>query len=162
MLHELGAADLVATSLAPTDAERGRASTELCVHLEVYRQTAHAAIAHGHAPWAVLASWMTDELRCIDVEGAYYFGSVPVVECVPATASPKLGEALARVLGDGPVAIVRGHGVFAVGGTLERAMQRVTSVNDSARLYVEARRSGLDVAALSEKAYLRFDRARPL
>jgi L-fuculose-phosphate aldolase len=162
MLHALAPGDLVRTSLSPTDAERQAASTELSVHLAIYRATPSTAIAHGHAPWAVLAGWMTDELRPIDVEGAYYFGSIPVIECVPATASPVLGETLVGALARAPVAIVRGHGVFAVGDTLERAMQRITSVNDSARYYVEAERLGLDLNELAAKRYLRFPDRQPL
>ena len=42
--------------------------------------------------------------------------------------------------------------------SIQSAMHRITSVNDSARLIVEAHRLGLDVDALRQKEYLRFDR----
>ncbi len=157
MLGSLAADDLVVTSPTPTSDETKMASSELPVHLAIYRTTLHAAIAHAHSPWAILAGWLTDALRPIDVEGALYFGCIPVVECVPATASKVTGDALAAALGDSEVAILRGHGVFAGGDCIERAMQRVTSVNDSARLYVEARRLGLDTDELGKKEYLRFN-----
>jgi L-fuculose-phosphate aldolase len=157
MLARLAADDLVVTSSAPADDERLRASSELVVHLAIYKRTRCGAIAHGHALWAVLAAWLADELKPIDVEGAYYHGPIPVVECVPATASSVLGDALATALAKKPVAIVRGHGVFAIGDDLERAMQRICSVNDSARLVVEAHKLGLNVNELAEKDYLKFD-----
>lgn len=162
MLAALGANDVIVTSMMPTPDERVAASTELPVHLAIYEQTSYGSIAHGHAPWAVLAGWMCDELRPIDVEGAYYFGRVPVVECVPATASAKTGAALAKALADVPVVILRGHGMFAVGSRITEAMQRITSVNDSARLFVEARRSGLDTTVLAQKEYLDFGRSPSL
>ncbi len=158
MLGRLGEDDLVLTSLEPTENERKRASTELCVHLEIYLHTAFSAIAHGHALAAVAVGWLGDVLKPVDVEGALYFGEIPVIECSPATASPELGRALAERLVDVPVVIVRGHGVFAAGDTLEQAMQRVTSVNDSAALVLRARGAGLDVAKLAEADYLRFNR----
>ncbi len=154
MLGELAASDLVAVDSPPTDEQRRRASSELAVHLAVYAASSHQAVAHGHALSAVLAGWLTDRLVMIDVEGALYFGSVPVLECTPATASPITAEAVARVLAREPVVIVRGHGVFAGGATLEEAMQRVTSVNDSAELFVRARQLGLDTHALAAKPYL--------
>ena len=169
MLGSLSADDLVMTSMSPTTSARQRASTELPVHLRIYERTSFTAIAHGHAIWATLAGWFAYEITPIDVDGAYYFGRIPVVECAPATATPQVGDALADVFngatpghgttsGDGiPVAIVRGHGVFAAGDSIESAMQRITSVNDSAHLIVEAHRLGLDVDALEQKEYLRFD-----
>jgi L-fuculose-phosphate aldolase len=157
MLGRLAVDDLVVTSSAPTNDERLQASSELVVHLAIYERTKCGAVAHGHALWAVLAAWFADELKPIDVEGAYYHGSIPVVECTPATASPILGTALATSLTLKPVAIVRGHGVFAVGDNLERAMQHICSVNDSARLLVEAHKLGLNVNELAEKDYLKFD-----
>lgn len=156
MLGSLRIDDLVLTSTAPTDADRKIASTELPVHLRIYEKTPFTAIAHGHAVWATLTGWLGDELTPIDVEGAYYFGRIPVIECAPATATPEVGDALAAVFKETPVAILRGHGVFAVGNSIESAMQRITSVNDSARLIVEAHRLGLDVEALRQEKYLRF------
>ncbi|MFQ5413187.1 MAG: class II aldolase/adducin family protein [Phycisphaerae bacterium] len=156
MLGTLASDDLVVVPLERAGAERRDASSELPVHLAVYARTPHTAVAHGHALWAVLAGWLTDEVVPIDVEGAYYYARIPVVECVPATASPVTGQAVAAALADTPVVIVRGHGVFAAGESLERAMQRITSVDNSARLYVEARRAGLDVRALAQRPYLDF------
>jgi L-fuculose-phosphate aldolase len=94
----------------------------------------------------------------IDVEGAYYFGSVPVVEHVPATATRELGEALAKVLAGEPVVILRGHGVFAASDSLEIAIQRITSVNDSAELIIKAVQLGLDPVQLARAPYLNFPR----
>jgi ribulose-5-phosphate 4-epimerase/fuculose-1-phosphate aldolase len=105
---------------------------------------------------AVLAGWLTERFTPIDVEGAYYFGSVPVVECSPATMHAVVAKAVASALANGPLVIVRGHGVFAGGETLEQAMQRITSISDSAELYVRARQLDLDVAALQRKPYLDF------
>lgn len=160
MLAALTADDLVRTSMNPTPGTRRRASTELPIHLRIYERTEFTAVAHGHAIWATLAGWFTDQITPIDVEGAYYFGRIPVVECAPATASPIVGDALADAFENVPVAVVRGHGVFAAADSLERAVQRITSVNDSARLVVEARRLGLDVESLAAKPYLRFNKTK--
>lgn len=158
MLGDLADYDLVVTSLSPTSTERGLASSELAAHLKIYSKTDYRAVAHGHALAAVAVAWTTERVRLIDVEGAYYFGSVPVVEHVPATATRELGEALAKVLAGEPVVILRGHGVFAAADSLEIAIQRITSVNDSAELIIKAVQLGLDLAQLARAPYLGFSR----
>ncbi|MEE9293370.1 MAG: class II aldolase/adducin family protein [Phycisphaerae bacterium] len=154
MLASLTADDLVTTSFEPTEQERRRASSEIAVHLKIYQRTEHLAIAHGHALAAVAVGWLTDWINPIDVEGAYYHGGIPVLEYNPATASVVLGEALGAVLAQESVVVLRGHGVFAGGATLEQAFQRVTSVNDSADLIIKARQLGLDPRQLANAPYL--------
>ena len=154
MLGNLAAEDLVTTSLDPTDDERQRASSEIDVHLKIYQRTTHTAIAHGHALSAVAVGWLTDWIVPIDVEGAYYHGGIPVLEYNPATASSVLGEAIGTVLSREPVVVLRGHGVFAGGLTLEQAFQRITSVNDSAELIIKAHQLGLDPHQLANSPYL--------
>jgi L-fuculose-phosphate aldolase len=128
------------------------------VHLNIYSTTGCRAIAHGHALAAVAVAWTTDRIKLIDVEGAYYFGSVPVLEHVPATADPALGEAVAAVLATEPIVILRGHGAFAAADSLEVAMQRIVSVNDSAELIIKAVQLGLDVEQLAQAPYLNSPR----
>ncbi len=158
MLGSLTAEKLVATSIHSQDAGASGASSEWVVHAKIYERTRYQAIAHGHALAAVAVGWTTDRIVPIDVEGAYYFGGIPVIEHVPATADPGLGAALADALSNDPVVVLRGHGVFAAGDSLERAMQRITSVNDSAEIIIKAAQLGLDVPALRQADYLRFDR----
>jgi L-fuculose-phosphate aldolase len=169
MLGKLTSADLVTIDLRrPTLDSLDRSSSECPVHWEIYRNTDHLAIAHGHALAAVTAGWLVDmlkpvargghwqtfELMPIDVEGALYYGAIAVLDHVPATASPELGRALAGVFQRDTVAIVRGHGVFAVAPTLESAMQRITSVNDCAELILRARSAGLNTRSLAAARYL--------
>ena len=154
MLGDLRAEDLVLIGPTPTNAERQRASSELLVHLKVYERTQHQAVAHGHALSAVAVGWLTDRIKPLDVEGAYYFGSIPVLEHNPATAVPELGNALADLLAKEPVVVLRGHGVFAVADSLESAMQRITSVNDSAELIIKAKQLALDTRTLENAPYL--------
>jgi L-fuculose-phosphate aldolase len=156
MLGQLEAHDLVVVDHEPTAEQRARASSELNVHLAIYAQSAHRAVAHGHALAAVAVGWITDRFAPIDVEGAYYFGSVPVIECHPATMHATTAKAVAGALAHAPLVILRGHGVFAGGATLEQAMQRITSINDSAELFIRAQQLGADLDALARKPYLDF------
>ncbi len=158
MLNNLQPQDLVTTSTTPTTEQRTHASSELDIHLKIYKITTHNAIAHGHALSAVAVAWLYESrIPLIDVEGAYYFGTIPVLEHTPATAHPSLGIALGNILNSDPVVILKGHGVFAVADTLEQAAQRITSVNDSAELIIKATQLGLDPQKLAEKPYLRFE-----
>jgi HCOMODA/2-hydroxy-3-carboxy-muconic semialdehyde decarboxylase len=52
--------------------------------------------------------------------------------------SPRLGEALAGVLGDKPAALMRGHGAVVVGENLQRAVGRSIYLEQSAQMQLQA------------------------
>jgi HCOMODA/2-hydroxy-3-carboxy-muconic semialdehyde decarboxylase len=52
--------------------------------------------------------------------------------------NPALGQALAKTLGAGPVALMRGHGAVVVGGNLPEAVFRSFYTEVNARLQAQA------------------------
>ncbi len=66
--------------------------------------------------------------------------------------NPMLGAALARTLGDAPVALMRGHGNVVVGRSIPEAVFRAVYTEVNARLASEALRlGGGQVAFLNEE-----------
>src|SRR5207253_7853324 len=53
-----------------------------------------------------------------------------------------LGDSLAKVLGDRPVALMRGHGSVVVGNSIQQAVYRVIYTEINARLQMDAVRIG--------------------
>ena len=100
------------------DAPR-EASSEYRVHRAVYRETPHRAIVHAHPVHAVAASLDTDLIRPADSEGKLLCPTIPVVAGDPGT--DEIAENVAGALRDGHIVIVRGHGTFAAGTTLDEA-----------------------------------------
>jgi L-fuculose-phosphate aldolase len=135
MLHRLDHADIVETALDHDDAQTRRASRELPVHRAIYRGTAHDAIVHAHPPHVIALSLSLDRIRPVDAEGTYYFPQgVPVVAVRNPIASEEVGAVVAPLLRTCPLVVVRGHGTFAVGSTLEDGLHWTTSLEHSARI----------------------------
>ena len=143
MLGWLEPDDLIECSLEDEDSSSLLASTELGVHRAIYRETDAMAIIHAHSPYSVVLGMIEDEVTCIDAEGIFMYKKIPVVELdVPAGAS-EAAERVPPVLKNYPVCIVRSHGVFAKGTTLEDALQNVTGTEFSAQIRYLTKLTGL-------------------
>lgn len=95
------------------------ASSEYRAHRAVYRATEHQAIVHAHPVHAVAASLDHDLVRPVDSEGGMLCPEIPVVTGSPGTN--EIAENVAGALQAGHIVIVRGHGTFAAGRTLDEA-----------------------------------------
>lgn len=132
--------DLVECSLAgPCPAG---ASLDAPLHQLVYRKQPEArAVLHSHGAHSVAMSFAGEDFQPADFEGQYYFERVPVLSVDFEDYLQKAPEAVAGALAEYPVAMVRGHGVYAWGETLDRAYKWTCSLELSARTYVIARKA---------------------
>jgi L-fuculose-phosphate aldolase len=134
MLGNLELEDLVECSINEEDSSALIASTELGVHRAIYLQTDAMAVIHAHNPYCVALSLVEDEITCIDAEGFALYRKIPIIDVeIPAGAYYTSIE-VPKVLKNYPFVIVRGHGIFAKGMTLEDALQYVTGAEQSARI----------------------------
>jgi L-fuculose-phosphate aldolase len=131
MLGRLGDDDLVETDMEPCAAD-DRCSREIVVHRAIYAATDARAIVHAHPPHTVARSFGHDSIVPADSEGLYVLGEVPVVEAATTIASSEAAEVLARSLGSARVAVLRTHGSFATGASLEEAFMHVSVLEASA------------------------------
>lgn len=133
MLGWLQPEDLVTIDLEEEDAHSGLvASTESNVHRNIYNETDAMAIVHAHSPACTALSMVEDEITCLDAEGMLIYKKIPVVECDVPVGSYELSEKVASMLKNYPAVVVRAHGVFAKGITLEDALGVLTGVEQSA------------------------------
>ena len=123
MLGELCPSDLVPVGLKQDDSGIAIASTEVNVHRAIYRSTSALAIVHSHPRSATALSLGRDNIVPVDVEGRYYFKRIPVFQAERAIGSGEMEGGLPPLLKDFPIVMVRGHGAFATGGTLEEGLQ---------------------------------------
>lgn len=128
MLSNLREGDLVEIGLHDDDSHITLASTEIRIHRAIYLQTSALAVVHAHPPFAIALSLLEEEIRPVDTEGIYYFKSVPVVGAQLTVGSEEVAEKLPPLLQNYKVAVVRGHGSFAVGQMLEEAFQWTSSL----------------------------------
>lgn len=133
MLGALKDDDLVETSMAPCEDDI-RCSREIVVHRAIYAATDALAIVHAHPVHTVARSFGTDVIVPADSEGLYVLGEVPVVTSATTIASAEAGEVLVEALKAAPVAVLRTHGPFAKGRTLEEAFMHVSVLEASAKI----------------------------
>jgi len=95
------------------------ASSEYRVHRAVYQAAPCRAIVHAHPVHAVAASLDADLIQPIDSEGRIFCPEIPVVGGEPGTDEIALN--VSEALCDHRIVIVRGHGTFAAGETLDEA-----------------------------------------
>jgi L-fuculose-phosphate aldolase len=134
MLGNLKPEDLVETSLEEEDSGSLLASTELGVHRAIYLQTDAMAVIHAHVPYCVTLSLIEDEITCIDAEGFALYKKIPIIDVEIPAGAYYTEKAVPPVLKNYPFVIVRGHGIFAKGMTLEDALQYVTGAEQSAHI----------------------------
>ena len=117
-----------------------RASLDAPLHQLVYqRNPAARAVLHSHGPYTVAATLGGEDFRPLDFEGQYYFPRVPVVDIPYADYLSEAPAAVAALLAEYPIAVVRGHGVYAAAETINLAYKWTCSLELSAKTAVIAR-----------------------
>ncbi len=134
MLGNLEAEDLVECALHEEDSGSLIASTELGVHRTIYLQTDAMAVIHAHNPYCVALSLVEKEITCIDAEGFALYKKIPVIDVEIPAGTYYTAIEVPKILKNYPFVIVRGHGIFAKGMTLEDALQYVTGAEQSAKI----------------------------
>ncbi len=141
--------DLMELSLdsEPVDA-RGRSMyLERFIHGEIYRARPDVkAVVHHHSSSVIPFGVSTVPLRPLYHMAAFLGAGVPVFDIRDAAggmtdmlvSSPSLGRALARTLGAGTAALMRGHGAVVVGSSLVQAVARSVYMEMNARLQSQA------------------------
>jgi len=139
MLGRLREVDLVETGLEKADSGVMLASTELVVHRAIYLATPALAIVHAHPRIAIALTLSRDEIVPIDNEGSYLLHKVPVVAAEFASGSAEMVERLPAALQEYKIAMLRGHGCFAIGQTLDEAFQWASCLEESCQIIVAAK-----------------------
>jgi ribulose-5-phosphate 4-epimerase/fuculose-1-phosphate aldolase len=139
--------------------QRGRSIySERFIHSEIYkaRPDVHAVL-HSHSPTVIPFSASNVPLRPIVNTAGFLSPEVPVFEMRRVAGSrnllvtdAKIGKALAEVLGQRSVALMRGHGNVVVGPDIRRMVSRAIYTEVNARLQLQALALGSPIIYLDE------------
>jgi L-fuculose-phosphate aldolase len=139
----------------PVPAYRGRGqrpSSEISMHLEVYRQRPDVnAVVHAHPPLATAFSIAGVSLaRCVIPEVIVTLGGIPTAEyATPGTA--EVPVSIRQAICDYDAIILAHHGSLTVGSTLWEAYLRLEKVEHTAEITLAAQQLG-QVHTLSPEA----------
>ncbi len=131
MLGKLRQQDVIELELGQNNNDVPLASSELIVHTAIYQKTNALSIIHAHPPYATLLSMLQDEVVPVDVEGKYMFTKIPIVNPQKAIGSDESARLVSAELQNFKIVLVRGHGSFARGDTLEEAFMYTSSLETS-------------------------------
>lgn len=156
MLGFLEAEDLVELRIDEDDGMMAIASTEFHIHREIYRRTDALAVAHAHLISATALSLLYDEIIPVDVEGAYHIKRVPVLSFELASGSQEMAEVIPEYLKDYPIVMVKGHGAFSAGDTLEEAFYYCSALENSSKIALLLLQAGKDLRELQPNTLKRW------
>ena len=147
--------DLDSKPVKPTDQ---RLFTERFIHGAIYRARPDVkAVVHSHSPTVIPFTVTEEPLKAISHIASFLAKGCPCFEIRDVgltqgllVTNNKQGAALAKVLGDGPVALMRGHGNVVVGPSLQHAVFRAVYTEVNARLQTIALGLGGKVRYLSD------------
>jgi len=135
MLGYLEPNDIVVTTLENNPELDKEASIELKVHRAIYKKLPWVnGIVHAHSPYTVACSLLYDEVKPLDSEGKLILGTVPVLSAKEVVSSDEVAEKLPELLTKSPVAIVKSHGPFAVGKSIEEALRNLSALENSCKI----------------------------
>lgn len=116
-------------ALAPT--------SELDLHLGVYRRYRAGAVVHTHATMATAVSLVLDELPCVHYQLMELGGDVRVAP-YRTFGTPELAEAVLDALDGRTAALMANHGALTHGADLETATERALLLEWGCTLYWRA------------------------
>jgi L-fuculose-phosphate aldolase len=106
--------ELVAGELEPT--------SELDLHLGVYRRFDAGAVVHTHAPMATALSCVLDELPCVHYQMLLLGGTVPVAP-YETFGTPELAESVLDALEGRQAALMANHGAIVHAADMDSAIE---------------------------------------
>ncbi len=147
----------------------GRASTESTIHRRILSIPGVEASIHAHYLSAISVSFDaraaenyllyegdvdgTEEFSFVPIDrtGAWILGAVPSGTYREPVGSKEMEARIPRYLTGSHATLVKGHGPFVRGGSLEECLHLVGVVDGSAKLLQAARLRGVDTTAVARR-----------
>jgi L-fuculose-phosphate aldolase len=139
VLAELQAADVTVVDLEGRQVDGPYAPTsELDLHLGVYRRYDAGAVVHTHAPMATaIACVLRDELPCVHYQMLMLGGAVRIAP-YRTFGTPALADAVLEALEEHTAALMANHGAITYAGDMAGAVENMLLLEWSCSVYWHA------------------------
>lgn len=138
-------ADVTPDDIAVSDLDgnvlAGSPTSELELHLAIYRRCAASAIVHTHAPKATAVACTLDELPVIHYQLLALGGAIRVAPFRPF-GTPELAAAVVDALAGRAAALLANHGAINYASSLDEAVEGAVLLEWACALYLDASRLG--------------------
>ncbi len=133
MLSELKEEDLIEVPLE--GAYDQSASLDVPIHRAIYANTDAKAIVHAHPPYGVALSMSEEKIVPQDVDGKNALKNIPVIRVRDLNSNDEIIKFLAPAVKAGySGCLVRGHGSYAAGQSLEDAYKLTSILEFSSKI----------------------------
>lgn len=149
-LAGLQAADIVAVNLDGEVVAGGVPTSELGLHLELYRQHGAGAVVHSHPPVGSALSCVLREVPAIHYAMHELGGTIPVAPYA-RFATPELARAVSAAIEGHTAVLMANHGAVTVADDLEGAVHRALLVEWACTVYWRAAAVGEPAALDAEQ-----------
>jgi HCOMODA/2-hydroxy-3-carboxy-muconic semialdehyde decarboxylase len=145
---------------SPLEAGDRKPYLERFIHAAIYRtRTDVGAVVHSHSPSVIPFGATGTTLRPVYHMSGFLGAGTPIFEIRTAAGMTdmlvrdnKLADALAVVLGDSSVVLMRGHGSAVVGTSIQQVVYRAIYTEMNAKLQAQAAMLGTINFLLAEEA----------
>ncbi|PPL20226.1 class II aldolase/adducin family protein [Microterricola pindariensis] len=127
--------------------QRAKASSEVPLHLELYRNSDAAAVVHAHSAAAVAAGLVTDEIPAIHYMIRQFGGPVRVADYA-TFGSADLASLVSQAIHGRTAALMRSHGLVVYAADLGAALAGCEQLEWLCDVYLRARAAGPIIATL--------------
>jgi ribulose-5-phosphate 4-epimerase/fuculose-1-phosphate aldolase len=119
------------------------------------------AIARIHARVANIFSVTDRKLEPVHNHGSFFAGGVPVFSAPDLISTAKLGDEVAKTLGDKPAALLRGNGQVTVGRSIAEAVMLAIYLEEAAEVLYGALQIGTPIPLTLDESKQRQTEALP-
>lgn len=135
LYDEMGPDDMVIVDLEGRIVHGTRGpSSDTASHLGVYRRRPDVmSIVHTHSRYATAFAATGRPIPCVLTAIADEFGGDVPVGGYASIGGNEIGDEIVRSIGDSPAILMKQHGVFTVGASINKALQAAVMVEDIAR-----------------------------
>jgi ribulose-5-phosphate 4-epimerase/fuculose-1-phosphate aldolase len=113
----------------------GRPPTEAAIYTEIFKVRPDVqAIIHCHAPMCIALSLADQKIDAIHMQSSHFAGGVDIYQKPIFIIDEDEGKELARELGKNDAIVIKGHGIVAVGKSVDEVFTRTLYLERSAKI----------------------------
>lgn len=135
---------------------------EAPLHTAIMKTQPHLnAVARFHARTANIFSVTNRKLEPLHNHGSFFYGGVPVFTKPDLISTPRLGEEVAKLLGNRPAVLLRGNGQVTAGRSLAEAVMMAIYLEETAEILYGALQIGKPIPLSASESAQRKKEALP-
>lgn len=160
LFEDLTISDLVVVDMNGNivEGENGP-SSDTATHLWIYRNRPDVhGIVHTHSAYATAFAAVNKPIEVVLTAIADEFGGPVPCGAYAAIGGKEIGEEILRSIGDSPAILMKNHGVFTIGKTVQKALKAAIMTEDVAKTVWLALQIGVPDELSPEEVFANYDR----